>query len=124
MASLESFNKRIASSYFKYSFWEALPLFEFFTLARILPYMTQTNEKQCILNGLRRLIQSLDEKTSATTHPEDNVNDDIVGTTTVIIPALGNDMGELYTDSQIKLLARNVRFVHSSRIGRHAKVIL
>ncbi|MCJ1371088.1 hypothetical protein MMC20_002303 [Loxospora ochrophaea] len=107
VASLESFNKRIASSYFKYSFWEALPLFEFFTLARILPYMTQTIEKQCILNGLRRLIQGLDEKTSDITQLADIVDDDVLGTTTVIIPALGNDMGNLYTDSQIKLLAMN-----------------
>jgi hypothetical protein len=29
--------------------------------------------------------------------------------TTVIVPALGPDMGELYADGQIKLLARNVR---------------
>lgn len=111
VTALESFNNRIDFAYFKYAFWEALPLFEFFTLARILPYMTQINEKQCILNGLRRIIQDLDhQKTSDRTPPEDGMDREAEVTTTVIIPALGNDMGKVYTDGQIKLLAMNVRY--------------
>jgi len=118
VTTLENFNKRIASAYFKYAFWEAVPLFEFFTLARILPYMTSDKEKQCILSGLRRVVQSLDQKTSDSTQHEDDVNRQAEGTTTVIIPALGNDMGKLYTDSQVKLLAMNVNLPRiSSRAG-------
>src|SRR5580700_4840919 len=54
-ATLAFFYNRIYSAFEYYTFWEALPLFDFFCLARILPYMTLTKEKQCILNGLQRI---------------------------------------------------------------------
>ena len=107
--TLESFNTRICSAYYNYKFWEAVPLFEFFTLARILPYMTQENEKQCIINGLCRIIEDLYQTRYPKVSSSNNGERKMEGSSTVIVPALGCDMGRLYRDGEVKLLAKKVR---------------
>ena len=88
-------------------------------LARILPYMTNDREKHCILRGLQRIGEDLESLLSQNTplvesssdsydsEPEslDAKRDD---KTTVIIPALGSDLAQVFFDGQIKLLTVNV----------------
>ncbi|KAE9371801.1 hypothetical protein N431DRAFT_467959 [Stipitochalara longipes BDJ] len=118
VTTLGIFYDRIYSAYYKYAFWDAVPLFEFFCLARILPYMTTSIEKQCILAGMQRI--SVDLATCSAKIDEDQLSmsesfssneaENIFeadNKTTVIVPALGADMGEFYADGQIKLLALN-----------------
>ena len=120
VTTLGVFNDRIYSAYYKYAFWDAVPLFEFFCLARILPYMTTTIEKQCVLAGMKRICE--DVGTYSTKNEEELASMsgslsssraetliEVDKKTTVIVPALGADMGEFYVDGQIKLLAVNVR---------------
>ena len=106
--ALECFNTRILSAYYNYKFWEAVPLFEFFTLARILPYMTQLNEKRCIMNGLTGIMRVLGQSHSDRISSHVDGECKAEGATTVIVPALGDDMGDVYYDGQIKLLANKV----------------
>jgi hypothetical protein len=79
--------------------------------------MTTSVEKQCIMAGLRRICEDLNSakviqedltksQSSLSSEGENIFEDDTK--TTVIVPALGHDMGQLYTDGQIKLLALNV----------------
>lgn len=97
-----------------------MPLFEFFCLARILPYMTTTIEKSCIIAGLQRIaeeiglpytkidpIQSPSSEGSLSDEGENILENEKM--TTVIVPALGADMTDIYADGQIKLLAVNVQ---------------
>ena len=88
-------------------------------LARILPYMTNDREKHCILHGLQRIGKDLESLSSQNTplvesssdsydsEPEslDAKRDD---KTTVIVPALGSDLAQVFFDGQIKLLTVNV----------------
>jgi hypothetical protein len=119
VTTLGVFYDRIYSAYYRYAFWDAVPLFEFFCLARILPYMTTRIEKQCIMTGLQRIAEDLglpytkveeDALTRSTSSPSDGAENifENENMTTVIVPALGPDMGEFYADGQIKLLALNV----------------
>jgi hypothetical protein len=120
VTTLGVFYDRIYSAYYRYAFWDVVPLFEFFCLARILPYMTTLVEKQCIMAGLQRISEDIallsekieeDELTligSLSSNEGANIFEEKDRKTTVIIPALGPDMGELYADGQIKLLALNV----------------
>ncbi len=128
VTTLGAFYDRIYTAYYKYAFWDAVPLFEFFCLARILPYMTTASEKQCVVAGLQRICDDLalssgkveeEEGTmseSLSSEERDNIFEEEIKTT-VIVPALGPDMGEFYPEGQIKLLALNVRvpaFSHKS----------
>jgi hypothetical protein len=120
VTTLGVFYDRIYSAYYRYAFWDVVPLFEFFCLVRILPYMTTSVEKQCIMAGLQRISEDItllsekieeDELTligSLSSNEAANIFDEKDRKTTVIVPALGPDMGELYADGQIKLLALNV----------------
>jgi hypothetical protein len=120
VTTLGVFYDRIYSAYYRYAFWDVVPLFEFFCLARILPYMTTSVEKQCIMEGLQKISEDIallsekveeDELTligSLSSNEGENIFDEKARKTTVIVPALGPDMGELYADGQIKLLALNV----------------
>ncbi len=88
-------------------------------LARILPYMTNDREKHCILYGLRRIGEDLkslspqnplsveSSSDSYDSEPEslDSKRND---KTTVIVPALGPDLAQVFCDGQIKLLTVNV----------------
>ena len=119
VATLAFFYDKIRSDYEFYEFWEALPLFEFICLARILPYMTNDKEKHCILHGLQRISEDLKYLSSQNTlslesssdsydsEPEslDTIPND---KTTVIVPALGPDLAQVFSDGQIKLLTVNV----------------
>jgi len=120
VTTLGAFNDRIYTAYYKYAFWDAVPLFEFFCLARILPYMTTTSEKQCVMAGLQRICDDLalasgkveEEEVTMTESSSSDERENIFKEetkTTVIVPALGPDMGEFYPEGQIKLLALNVR---------------
>lgn len=126
VTTLGVFDNRIYDAYYKYAFWDAVPLFEFFCLARILPYITTTIEKQCVLAGMQRIYEG--HATYNTKNEEDLPSmsgstssmgaENVFETdkrTTVIVPALGSDMGEFYTDGQIKLLALNVSYFHPLR---------
>jgi len=82
--------------------------------------MTTPIEKQCIMGGLQTIALDLglphtkDEEDglsrsgSSTSGEGENIFETST-MTTVIVPALGMDMAELYSDGQIKLLASNVR---------------
>ena len=119
MATLAFFYDKIRSDYEFYEFWEALALFEFMCLARILPYMTNDREKHCILHGLRRISEDLKSSSSQNTLPVDSSSDSFDSEpasphdkpddrTTVIVPALGLDLVQVFCDGQIKLLTVNV----------------
>ena len=128
MATLAFFYDRIRSDYEFYEFWEALALFEFMCLARILPYMTNEREKHCILHGLQRICEDLRSLSpehallsgsysdSYDSEPEslDAESDD---KTTVIVPALGQDLSQVFLEGQIKLLTVNVGIQSRSRNG-------
>ena len=119
MATLAFFYDKIRSDYEFYEFWEAVALFEFMCLARILPYMTHDREKRCILHGLQRISEDLrslspyaspsveSSSDSYDSEPEslDRASND---KTTVIVPALGSDLAQVFFDGQIKLLTVNV----------------
>jgi hypothetical protein len=120
VTTLGAFYDRIYTAYYKYAFWDAVPLFEFFCLARILPYMTTTSEKQCVMAGLQKICDDLSlssgkaEEEEITRSGGSSSNEEEIifegeMKTTVIVPALGPDMGEFYPEGQIKLLAHNVR---------------
>jgi hypothetical protein len=81
--------------------------------------MTTSVEKQCIITGLQKICDNI------TITPANSEGDDMAisgsllsnegrntfendSKTTVIVPASGPDMSELYADGQIKLLALNV----------------
>lgn len=81
--------------------------------------MTNDREKQCILHGLRRIGEDLkssdlqntlsvesssDSYESEPESPQAKPNDK----TTVIVPALGSDLAQVFSDGQIKLLTVNV----------------
>ena len=119
MATLAFFYDKIRFDYEFYEFWEAMALFEFMCLARILPYMTNDREKHCILHGLQRISEDLrillsqdmlseesfsDSSDSEPVSPNVKLNDK----TTVIVPALGSDLAQVFFDGQIKLLTVNV----------------
>lgn len=119
VATLAFFYDKIRSDYEFYEFWEALALFEFMCLARILPYMTNDREKHCILHGLQRIDEDLksssfqntlsvesssDSYDSEPESPQPKPNDK----TTVIVPALGSDLAQVFCDGQIKLMTVNV----------------
>jgi hypothetical protein len=119
VTTLGVFYDQIYNAYYRYAFWDAVPLFEFFCLARILPYMTTEIEKQCIMAGLQKISEDLDlpcsrrasptlprSESSLSLEAEDIFENQL---TTVIVPALGTDMAESYTEGQVKLLAINVR---------------
>lgn len=119
MATLAFFHDKIRSDYEFYEFWEALSLFEFMCLARILPYMTSDREKHCILHGLQRISEDLkslpsenplsveSSSDSYDSEPE-SINEISNDRTTVIVPALGPDLAQVFFDGQIKLLTVNV----------------
>jgi hypothetical protein len=103
------YHERIKAAYSNYSFWEALPLFEFFCLARILPYMTNEREKECILNGLDRIFNEvMRPKSIALYNGGSDFGDQ--QSVTVIVPCLGSAMEEKYQSGCAKLLALNVSF--------------
>ncbi|KAK4996100.1 hypothetical protein LTR66_004214 [Elasticomyces elasticus] len=115
VAMLEFYHQKIESAYYDYAFWDAIPLFEYFCLARILPYLTTISEKECVLNGLERIYKGL---FGASSMPCDgdvakspaNLNEPYFETAsgaTVIVSALGPDMEKAYPAGQIKLLALN-----------------
>ena len=117
-ATLGFFYERIRMDYEPYAFWEALPLFEFMCLARILPYMTTESEKRCIITGLETILNDLSLLQTQNHLSVDDVfpdcssnaeslslpSDDKV---TVIVPALGSDSRQIFPDGQIKLLTSN-----------------
>ena len=82
--------------------------------------MTTLVEKQCIMAGLQRISEDIallsekieeDELTligSLSSNEGANIFEEKDRKATVIVPALAPDMGELYADGQIKLLALNV----------------
>lgn len=90
--------------------------------------MTTVSEKQCVMAGLQRICDELglssgkaeEEEMTMSESSSSDEREDIFEEemkTTVIVPALGHDMGEFYPERQIKLLARNVRvscFSHKS----------
>ena len=119
MTTLEFYHHQVRAAYYDYAFWDVLPLFEFFCLARILPYMTNLREKQCVVEGLRRVFGDVDisrgPSDSFAARSSDEINTDVTRLyepsterVSVIVPALGPDMGRIYADGQIKLLAINV----------------
>lgn len=111
---LTFYYEKIKAAYCDYAIWDLVPLFEFFCLARILPYMTEPKEKICILNGLARVYADLFSSSTPPSPtneldlslPYNTVAED---KTTVIVPALGPAMEALYPGGQIKLLTLNVR---------------
>ena len=118
------FYEKIRSDYEFYEFWEALALFEFMCLARILPYMTNDQEKHCILHGLRRIGEDLKALSSQNTLSVESSSDSydsepesldvkLNDKTTVIVPALGPDLAQVFFDGQIKLLTVNVSTIWS-----------
>lgn len=119
VATLAFFYYKIRSDYEFYEFWEALPLFEFMCLARILPYMTNDREKHCIFHGLQRISEDLKSLSSQNSlylesssdgydsEPE-SLDREPNDKTTVIVPALGPDLAHVFFDGQIKLLTTNV----------------
>jgi hypothetical protein len=109
---LTFYYEKIKAAYCEYAIWDVVPLFEFFCLARILPYMTEEKEKVCILNGLERVYKDLfsNSKPPSPTNEVDlslPYNQDSEGKTTVIVPALGAAMEAAYPGGQIKLLTLN-----------------
>ena len=119
MATLAFFYDKIRSDYEFYEFWEAVALFEFMCLARILPYMTHEREKRCILHGLQRISEDLkfssphasplveNSSDSYDSEPE-SLDRSSKDKTTVIVPALGSDLSQVFFDGQVKLLTVNV----------------
>ena len=109
---LTFYYEKIKAAYNEYAIWDVVPLFEFFCLARILPYMTEEKEKLCILNGLERVYKDL-FSSSTPPSPTNEVDlslpysADDEGKTTVIVPALGDAMEAAYPGGQIKLLTLN-----------------
>ena len=129
VATLAFFYDKIRSDYEFYEFWEALALFEFMCLARILPYMTNDREKQCILHGLQRIGEDLKSLSSQNTPSVESSSDSYDSEpesidsipndkTTVIVPALGPDLAQVFVDGQIKLLTVNVSPLKSLVPGR------
>jgi hypothetical protein len=127
VTTLGVFHDRIYSAYYRYAFWDAVPLFEFFCLARILPYITTSIEKHCVMAGMQRISQDIAFLSMKVEREDLALSGSLSSTegenilehetkTTVIVPAMGPDMGELYKDGQIKLLARNVRIPDASQI--------
>ena len=119
VATLAFFYDKIRSDYEFYEFWEALALFEFMCLARILPYMTNDREKHCILNGLQRISKDLRSEPSLNAPSLESSSDSYDSEpeslcaksndrTTVIVPAQGPDLAQVFFDGQIKLLTVNV----------------
>lgn len=116
VATLAFFYDKIRSDYEFYEFWEALALFEFMCLARILPYMTNDREKHCILHGLQRIGEDLKSlntplvESSSDSYDSEPENFDAIPNdkTTVIVPALGPDLAQVFFDGQTKLLTVNV----------------
>jgi hypothetical protein len=116
---LSMYYEKVKASYCDYAFWDMVPLFEFFCLARILPYMTVEKEKICILNGLERvyndlfgdndakLANQLLEPRHADLQRPYSPNEHNV---TVIVPALGPAMEQPYASGSAKLLTLNVSF--------------
>ncbi|KAF2839220.1 hypothetical protein M501DRAFT_992192 [Patellaria atrata CBS 101060] len=97
---LALFHEKIIIAYQKYSFWDVLPLFEFFCVARILPYMTTIEEKRCLMAGLQRVVKKSPVDLDRPYHETGSG-------ITVILPALGPDMDEVYPDGAVKLLTTN-----------------
>ncbi|KAJ3190870.1 hypothetical protein HK101_008288 [Irineochytrium annulatum] len=151
VATLAFFYDRIDHAYESYSFWDAVPLFEYFCLARILPYMTIEKEKKCILQGLTRIVDGLkkaDTTAAAGAVPPGVLERGdsgvaVVGqqqqpaghvaeeTTTVIVPAVGPDMATVYPDGKIKLLTLNpngrpliVDCIHSLSCDKASRIIV
>jgi hypothetical protein len=110
------FHEKIREGYSQYAFWEAVPLFEFFCLARILPYMTLHREKDCIIKGLARIYSDLYSLGWSPTSPTFGLDsgspqsdpESLEYKVTVIVPALGAAMDKVYASGAPKLLALNV----------------
>lgn len=131
VAVLGYFHERLRAAYVDYAFWDVIPLFEFFCLARILPYMSEESEKRCVLSGMARVHDSLfSSPASSPTGPEaitvpadlDESYDMTSKTVTVIVPALGQDMEAMFPSGEVKLLTVNVssRFL-STFLSRYPK---
>jgi hypothetical protein len=81
--------------------------------------MTTSAEKQCVIVGLQRISDDValfsakaEEDLTLSGSSSSSDGEDVFSSfskTTVIVPALGPDMGEFYADGQIKLLTLNVR---------------
>jgi hypothetical protein len=117
---LAMYYEKVKAAYCDYAFWDMVPLFEYFCLARILPYMTTEAEKKCILTGLERIYYGMfsgeDISVPANLPKTPTLSVDLdtpfVGQdrrVTVIIPALGRAMEEVYSSGSTKLLTLNVR---------------
>ncbi|GAM87620.1 hypothetical protein ANO11243_056470 [Dothideomycetidae sp. 11243] len=107
---LDSFHDKIMNAYYDYEIWEVLPLFEFFCLARILPYMTTEQEKVCILTGMTRICNDLgntgpdmcDSPYFLPVSPTFSGDEKV----TVIVPAMGAEMAQTHpATGQTKLLS-------------------
>jgi hypothetical protein len=118
---LASYHEQVKAAYCDYAFWDLVPLFEFFCLARILPYMTELSEKNCVLAGLGRVYADLFADSPSLLSAGQSIDVHVAsidlsqpyhpparGTTTVIVPALGPAMEAPYPGGQIKLLTLNV----------------
>ena len=81
--------------------------------------MTNDQEKHCILHGLRRIGEDLKALSSQNTLSVESSSDSydsepesldvkLNDKTTVIVPALGPDLAQVFFDGQIKLLTVNV----------------
>ena len=116
---LALYHEKIKAAYSDYAFWDIVPLFEYFCLARILPYMTEESEKTCVLNGLQRVYVDLfghdlpetSEVLDVHANPTDlslPYDEEVDGKVTVIVPALGPAMEAPYPGGQVKLLTLNV----------------
>lgn len=124
---LSMYYEKVKAAYCDYAFWDMVPLFEFFCLARILPYMTEDKEKVCVLNGLARihndlfgdseakLANQLLEPRHADLGRPYSPNEHRV---TVIVPALGPAMEQPYASGSAKLLTLNVRFMKHDFVGQ------
>jgi hypothetical protein len=95
------FDAKITEAFSEYDFWSAMPLFEYFCLARILPYVTYTKEKDCVLKALSAVKTGLAIPASIPLTQESQE-------LTVIVPALGVEMSALYSNNSPKLLAPTV----------------
>ncbi|KAF2668333.1 hypothetical protein BT63DRAFT_440515 [Microthyrium microscopicum] len=113
---LSMYYEKVKAAYCDYALWDLVPLFEFFCLARILPYFTELKEKHCILNGLERiyndLFGDLDSKRANELLEPRHVDLERPYSphdrkVTVIVPALGPAMETQYASGSVKLLTLN-----------------
>ncbi|PNS13754.1 DNA polymerase epsilon subunit B [Sphaceloma murrayae] len=102
VTTLDLFYTRIRAAYCDYEMWELVPLFEFFCLARVLPYITNQHEKDCVLAGLSTVLKDLrcDSPQYQVCHTIADETEWIHGvdnkSVTMIIPAMGSQMAQRY----------------------------